>query len=168
MNFQFYVEKLSDSEEFREFFKENPDVYPCGGFFVIDFENLKNPDNKFSIDYFSKSLNKIFSFKLENKIAKTPVENFSQKIPERISLDINFDFEEIEDLIRAKMVEEKVSGNIQKMLFSLQALEVKEFLVGTIFISGMGVLNVIIDVKDMKITEFNKKSIMDILSIFKK
>jgi len=38
MNMQFYVEKLSHSEEFKEFMKKNPDAYLCSGFFVIDKE----------------------------------------------------------------------------------------------------------------------------------
>lgn len=36
MNFQFYLEKLFESEEFAEFKKEFPDAYLCSGFFVID------------------------------------------------------------------------------------------------------------------------------------
>jgi len=38
MNFQFYLEKLKHSEEYKEFLKENPEAYPCSGFFTIDKE----------------------------------------------------------------------------------------------------------------------------------
>ncbi len=168
MNFQFYVEKLFDSEEFQNFLKENKDAYPCGGFFVVDLENLKNPDNKNSIDYFSPSINKMFSFKFEKGVEKTPVENFGGKIPEKIKLNYNFEFEEIEDLIRKKMEEEQISKGIQKMLFSLQARENKCFLVGTVFISGMGILNLVIDLEERNIIEFSRKSFMDMISILKK
>ena len=36
MNLQFYLEKLKESDEFRNFCKSNPDCFLTSGFFVID------------------------------------------------------------------------------------------------------------------------------------
>ena len=59
MNFQFYIEKLHNSEDFKKFMKENLDAYLCSGFFIIDFENPKNPDNKSHLDFYIPSKNEM-------------------------------------------------------------------------------------------------------------
>ena len=168
MNFQFYVEKLFDSKVFEEFKKEFKDAFPCSGFFAIDLENLKNPDNKQNIDYFVPSLNKAFSFKFDSGIEKVQIEGFGEKIPEPIAMNLDIDFEEIEDLIRKEMEKKEVKNKIQKMLFSLQRMNGKDFLIGTIFISGMALLKVVIDIDEKKITEFSKSSFFDMMKIIKK
>lgn len=168
MNFQFYVEKLFDSEEFQKFIKENKDAYPCGGFFVNDLENLKKPDNKNHIDYFIPSVGKLFSFQLEKGVEKVPVENVGGQIPEKIALNYNFDFEEIEDLIRKKMEKENIKNGIQKILLSIQNQKGKDFLVGTAFLSSMALLKLSISIPEKEIIEFEKKSFLDMFSVFKK
>ena len=168
MNFHFYIEKLFSGEEFKKFIEENKDAYPCGGFFVIDLENLKNPDNKNHVDYFVPSINKMFSFQLEEGVKMVLVENQGEVVPKEIKINYNFDFEEIEKLILEKMSEEKVDKKIQKILLSLQNKDGKDFFVGTVFVSGMGLINVHIDVDDMKVTNFESKSFMDMINVFKK
>ena len=90
---------------------------------------------------------------------------FNDVIPNEIGLNYNFDFKEIEKLILIKIEENKVKGSIEKMLFSLQKVEGKELLVGTVFLSMMGMLQVHIDIAEMKIIHFEKKSFFDIVKI---
>ena len=66
------------------------------------------------------------------------------------------------------MKEENVNKQIQKLLFSLQKMKEKNFLIGTIFISGMGLLKVTILLDENKIVDFEKKSIFDMFKIIKK
>ena len=66
------------------------------------------------------------------------------------------------------MKEENVNKQIQKLLFSLQNLNGKNFLIGTIFISGMGILKVTISLDENKIISFEKKSILEMFKIIKK
>ena len=75
MNFQFYLEKLMDSEDFQNFKRENPDAYLCSGFFSIDKEK---EDNQQHLDYYIPELDKMFSFKLlnEGKSGKPCAEDF--------------------------------------------------------------------------------------------
>lgn len=165
MNFKFYLEKLYASENFQKFKEENKDAFPCSCFFVID---EKGEDNKQHFDYYVPFEKKMFSFQLENKIEKIPIELFDDKIPEKISMNYDFDLKEVEEMILNKMQEENVKGKIQKMLFSLQKIEDKDFLVGTIFISALGMLKVNIDIFEKKITEFKKKSFFDMINVLKK
>ncbi len=168
MNFQFYAEKLNDNVEFNQFLKENPGAYPCSGFFVVDKEQ-SNKDDKQHFDFFCPKSKKIFSFKLENGFEKVPVEMIdpSQK-RSKISLDHEFDFEEIETLIRKKMEQEGIKNRIQKLLFSLQNIEGEDYLVGTVFITGLGMINVRIRLRDFELMDFTKKSFFDFMKILKK
>ena len=93
MNFQFYVEKLNSFDEYKKFINENKKAFPCSCFFIVDFQG---EDNKQHFDYFVPEDKKFFSFQLENS-KLVPVEASSDKIPEKISLDLEFDFKEVED-----------------------------------------------------------------------
>ena len=89
MNFQFYSEKLNSSDNFKIFMKENPDAFLCSGFFVIDRQGT---DNKQHFDFFVPKNKKIYSFQLENNMQLIPIENKNDIIPEKISMNCNFDF----------------------------------------------------------------------------
>jgi hypothetical protein len=167
MNLQFYLEKLYASDEFKQFKKENPDTYLCSAFFVIDLEE-KNPDNKQHFDYYLPKTKEMFSFQLEEGVKKVPVKMLGEKIPEKILVNYDFDFDEIEKIISAKMKEEGIKNTIQRILLSLQTKNKKDFLVGTVFISALGLLKVHINISEMKITLFEKKSFFDMIKIIKK
>lgn len=171
MNLQFYLEKLFASGKFQSFAKENPSAYFCSGFFSIDKENK---GNKTHIDYIIPETKKIFSFQLENEVVVVPVEQVGENQKEgqivlgKIADNIDFDFEEIEKMIVEKMNEQEVKSKIQKILLSLQKIDKKNFLVGTIFISGLGMIKIKVDLEEKKIVEFEKKSFFDMMKIVKK
>jgi len=165
MDLRFYLEKLHNSEEFKKFMLENPDAYMCSGFFVIDKE--KSWD-EYNFDYYVLSTKKMFSFKLGKGIELVPIDMFDKRVPEKLSLDCDFNLDEIERLIREKMIEEKVKSKIQKILLSLQNLEGKDLLTATVFVSGLGILKVNIDLSTKKITDFEKKSFFDMMKIMRK
>lgn len=166
MNFQFYFEKLTKSKEFIDFIREHKDAFLCSGFFAVD---KKGNDNKQSLDYFVPSLNKIFSFKLENKIELIPVEDYGKVFkPEKILDNLDFDFNYIETLIEGEMFEKKIKNKIEKLLLSLQAKDKKNYILGTIFISGLGLLKVKIDLNDKIVVDFEKMSFFDMMKIVKK
>ena len=165
MNFQFYQEKLFASEGFQKFKKEHADSYFCSGFFVIDKEGKESRQH---LDYFSPSLNRIFSFKLEEDCVPVEVEQVPTEKPVAVFDNLDFDFGEVEKLINSEMEKKEIKSKIQKILLSLQNFEGKDFLVGTVFISGMGMIKIKINVVDMKVEEFVKKSFMDMINVFKK
>ncbi len=70
-------------------------------------------------------------------------------------------------MIVDKMQEENIRKDIQKILWSLQRLDEGDFLIGTIFISGLGMVRVKINLKDNKLVDFEKKSLFDIVKVFK-
>ena len=165
MNLQFYFEKLFSSEEFKKFKKENKDAYLCSGFFSID---RQGKDNQQHLDFYTSSNKKMFSFQIEKSFEIVPLENYDGRTPEKLAENINLDFDEIENIIINKMKEENINKQIQKLLLSLQSLEGKNFIIGTIFISGMGILKITIDSDENKITNFEQKSFFDMFKIIKK
>jgi len=166
MNFQFYFEKLVDSKDFKKFVKENKDAFLCSGFFIVD---KKDKENKQGIDYFVPSIKKMFSFKINDKVEIIPVENFGEVFkPEKIPDNIDFDFADIEAMVQNRMNEEKISNKIEKLLLSLQAKDKKNYILGTIFISSLGIIKVKIDLNEKKITDFEKMSFFDMIKVVKK
>ncbi len=166
MNSQFYLKKLEKSKELQEFLKGNPKAFLCSGFFVIDNEGK---DNQVHFDYYVPDKRELFSFQLEGEIKKARVDILDDKwIPEKVS-NYNFEFEDVEELIVEKMKEEKLKNKLQKILLSLQKIkpegesESKNYLIGTVFISGLGMIKVHIDLKEMKIVLFEKKSVFDMV-----
>ena len=163
MNLQFYIEKLKNSDIFKKFMKENPDAFLCSGFFIVD---KQGNDNKQHFDFYLPKDKKIYSFQLEN-MQLVPLEDFG-KVPEKISFEHDIDFDKVGEMIEKKMASEGIKSKIQKMLFSLQNKDDKDFLIGTVFISALGMLKINIDLKTMEIIDFEKKSFFDIMKISKK
>jgi hypothetical protein len=160
MNFKFYLEKLKQSDAFKKFIKTNPKAYMCSGFFIIDKEGN---DNKQHIDFFIPGNDKISSFELENKLQIVPIEMLEKKTPEKLSENIDFDFEELEKMIFEEMKRQGMDKKIQKIILSLQSIEGKPSLVGTIFVTLLGLIKIRVDVSEMKILEFEKKSFFDMM-----
>lgn len=166
MDFQFCLEKLLDSEVFIDFKKEFPDAFLCSGFFTLDKEGT---DNQQHLDYWAPSVKKLYSFKLnESPIVKIETETNSDFIPKKIKDNIDFDLERVEKLIEEKMSENKMNNRVQKLIFSLQNTEEKDYLLVTVFLSGLGLIKVMYDIDKKEVTEFEKKSFFDMMKFIGK
>ncbi len=166
MNSQFLFEKLEDSEEYKKFIKENKDAYLCSGFFDIDLE--KNLENKYHFDFYIPSNKKTFSFEIENGVKVIELERNDGCILEKVSMKDDFDFDKLKEKIMTEMELKNIKNKIQKMIFSLQNIKEQDFLLGTIFVSGLGLIKANISLADKTITDFEKKSFFDMINIFKK
>ncbi len=166
MNSQFLIEKLYSSEEFKKFIKKNSDAYLCSGFFDIDVD--KDLDNKYHLDFYIPSSKKTFSFELENEIKLVPLERDYESVLDKVLMKKHFDFDKLKERILTEMELKKINNKIQKMIFSLQNKEGKDILIGTIFLSGLGLLKVDIDISSNQITDFEKKSLFDMMKIIRK
>ncbi len=164
MNLQFYLEKLQNSEQFKNFMKEHPNAFPCSGFFVIDKTGKEGDKQHF--DFWIPGNKKLMSFQLEN-MQLVPLENFGKNL-DKISLEQEIDFEKIEKMIVDEMEKQGIKAKIQKILLSFQKLEEKNFLVGTVFVPKLGLIQINIDLQNMKITHFAKKSFISMMNIFGK
>ncbi|HOW37139.1 MAG TPA: hypothetical protein PLK34_02735, partial [Candidatus Pacearchaeota archaeon] len=153
------------NKEFQKFTKKNPTAYLCSAFFIIDKENS---NHKQHFDYFLPEENKIFSFQIEESCKQVPLDNLNPEAPEKILLENDLDFQEIEDLIQTEMDNQGIKNKIQKILFSMNQYNHEEIAIGTVFISNLGMIKLRMNLKDKKITDFKKESFMDMINIFKK
>jgi len=171
MSLHFYLEKLHSSDEFRQFKKQNPDAFSCSGFFTINIEGSENANNKYHLDFYipsGENKGKMFSFQLEDGVKLIPIEphgTLEEEVPDEISLDFNFDFNDIKNIIFEEMDKKEIKNKVQKIILSLQNKNKKNFWICTVFLSGFGLLNIKIDDSKKKITGFEKKSFLDILGI---
>ncbi len=165
MNLQFYEEKLESFEDFRDFILKNPDAYLCSIFLTIDKESEKN---EVHFDYFIPKSKKTISFQMNSEMKMVPLENFEDKIPEKLFIESDVDFGEIEYMISQRMFKESIKNKIQKIILSINGANGKNILTGTVFISMLGLLKISIGLKEKKILDFEKKSLMDMMKIIKK
>ena len=165
MNSQFLLEKLKNSQEYKEFIKENKTAYLCSGFFVIDMEN--NGNSQYHFDFYVPESGKTFSFELEGGVKLIPLER-DEQVLEEVSMKNHFDFDKIREKILTEMELKKINNKLQKMLFSLQKVKGKDMLLGTIFISNLGLLKVNMDIDSNQITDFEKKSLFDMMKMVRK
>ena len=164
MNLQFYLEKLEDSDIFKEFMKENPSAFLCSGFFVID-KQTKN--NQTHFDFYIPEKKEMFSFRLETGIEKSQIDTVTD-VPEQIPDDIDFRFEDIEAILGKKIIENNITNKLQKILLSLQRKDGKDFLIGSVFVSAMALIRIDIDLAEMKVISFEKKSFFDMIRVVRK
>jgi len=166
MNFQFFYEKLVDSDEYKNFKKKNPKAYLCSCLFILDREH-SGKENKIHFDFWLPEEKKMNSFRIDGKVEFMPVENFETKPFEKVSVDYVFNLEDFEKMILEKMGEEKINGRIQKLLFSLQRSNGKDFLIVTGFLNNLGLIKANISIEENKILHFEKKSFFDMMKIVK-
>ena len=164
MNFQFYVEKLGEMDKYKEFMKAEPTAVPCSGFFIIDYEGN---DNQQHIDFYIKDKNKMISFKLESG-ELVPLEYMGNTVPPEIDFELDLDFDAVRELIEKRMVEEKAAKSMKKVIFSLQRKDKKHFLLGTVFFGVFGLVKTNVCVEEMKIINFEKMNLMDLIKVKKK
>ena len=167
MNSQFLFEKLENSDEYKKFISENKNAYLCSGFFVVDLAE-KDPEDKFHFDFYIPSNKKTFSFELENGVKLVELERVDGTVMEKVSMKKDFDFDKIKEKLLVEMELKKINNKIQKMIFSLQNKEGKDFLIGTIFLSGLGLIKADLDLSENIFTDFEKKSLFDMMKIIKK
>ncbi|MCF7910726.1 hypothetical protein K9L16_03575 [Candidatus Pacearchaeota archaeon] len=169
MNFQFYVEKLKDSEEYKKFISENPLAFLSGGFFIIDKETKDKKGEQQHLDFFIPNKKELFSFCLSESCQMSKVDLFEKNFfPEKISGDFNIDFNEIEKVLNEKISKQGIKNSVQKLLFSVQKNSGTNYAIGTIFISNLGLIKFKINLDKKQVQEFEKKSFFDLLKFKKK
>jgi len=66
------------------------------------------------------------------------------------------------------MFDEKIKNKIEKILLSLQTRKGKNYLLGTVFISGLGLIKIKVDLDNKEVLNFEKRSFFDMMKIIKK
>ena len=167
MSFKETHQKITESEAFQAFIKENPEAELIAGFFILDF--ISN-DSKKSIDY--RYNNKIFTFELkdngsvkmnQDELIDSPNSPALLKLIPEIKLELN----ELKGIAGMKALEEGISSKFNKIIAVLQRQnrDGKELQLWnlTCMLDGLIILNILIDAETGDIIKFERRSMMDLI-----
>jgi hypothetical protein len=165
MNFQFLLEKLEASDEFKHFIEDNPKAYLYAGFFVLDF--IKG-NNEYQVDFFVPENEKIATFYLKEKIELRISDEPLKEKPLEISKEFNVDFEGLIKLLDDIMIENEIKENIEKAIVVLQKnKEGKEILTINITTPSLAIITIRLDASTYELIDFKKSSLFDFVKRIK-
>jgi len=170
-NFKQYLEKLKQSEKFKEFKKEYPDAYLGAGFFILDLDEKSN--DKKQIDYALPD-GKIATFDVGGKeIQYNITEKVLKKDGEKeelkeITQESEIGFKEIGNIVKKEMKNKEIKNNLNKVIAVLQMLDKKLIWNLQCVLSDLSVLNIHIDDSTKEILKFKKFAMSDIIGKMKK
>jgi len=161
MNFQQTFKEITSSQIFKDFIKKNKNAKLYEGFFIIDFFGN---DNKKSLNY--RVNNEIFTFSL-NDFGKVVMEKDKlikeDSYFEEIDPIINYDIEDIENIVKIKTSDEGIKSKFNKIIAVLQNFKNQQLWNLTCMLDGLIILHIIIDSKSGELKKFERKSFMDLV-----
>ncbi|MEK6873987.1 MAG: hypothetical protein AABW91_04005 [Nanoarchaeota archaeon] len=161
MKIQPYIEKLNNSQEFRNFKSKNPKSYFAAGFFVLDFEE-KN--NLHQIDYYNPENKKMATFELdEDKVEIKESEASNASTPGEIKDQINLDLDILKGLVEDEMKNHTVTHKLHKIIAILQNLDGKLIWNLNCITSDMGIIKMHISDSDHSVLKFEAINLFDVV-----
>jgi hypothetical protein len=159
MLFSQTLQEIESSKAFANFKKENPKAKLCAGFFVIDYQ--QGQDQK-QLDYLLENKD-IYTFILDKEIAMRKaetIEGAKQDLPE-LSRDIKVDLDDVENILKEKLKEEKIENKLVKIIAVLQVYDSKQIWNLNCMMENMDILRVHIDTQNGEIIHFEKRNMME-------
>jgi len=158
MKIQPYIEKLNNSEEYKEFQKKYKDAFLVAGFFVLDFETGQNLHQ---IDYYLPSEKKVAAFTLDDKVVLQILSTMSDKVPEKLDIKTNIDLDALKGILEDEMKNRQITEEIKKVIAVIQTIKGEKIWVLNCILSGMEILKAHIDDKSQTVLMMEKASVMD-------
>ncbi|MBS3089328.1 hypothetical protein J4461_00420 [Candidatus Pacearchaeota archaeon] len=155
-----YVEKLSNSQPYHLFIKDNSDAYMMAGFFVLDFES---GNNTHKIDYYVPSKKKIAEFTLDKQVSVQLLSTLNSKTPEKLDIKTSIDLEAIKGILEEEMKNRNITEQIHKIIAVLQNLKGKKIWTLNCLLSGMGIIHASIEDSSKSVLKMEKASLLDYL-----
>lgn len=160
MKIEPYIQKLNESDQFKEFQGKYPDSFLIAGFFVLDFESNQNLHQ---IDYYLPKENKIAAFSLDEQINLQILEAMNKKAPEQLDIRVNTDLEELKGILLDEMHNRGMTEEIKKIIAVLQNIEGKRLWNLNCVLSGMEILKAHLEDTSKTVLSMEKLSIMDVV-----
>ena len=160
-NFDSVLEEVEKSECFKQFKEENSGAFLCAGFFVIDYESGKGVVQK-QLDY-CVGEDDIYTFMLTDSVSvkkAETIEGYKENLPQ-LSSEVRVDLDDAENILKEKIKEEEVKGDLLKVIAVLQVHKGREIWNLNCVLSGMQILRVHISCDDGEVLKFEKKSMLD-------
>lgn len=172
MKIQELFEKLEKSPAYKEFRKseEGKDAFFCIGFFIL---RLKNLENEFSLDFRNES--NIFTFKLPEKANEVimqkeqimPSQKPLEKIEESQVGKIKEDILNLKGRVELELQNNKIKNPLEEMICVLQSVNGNILWHITAMCEGFTIITIQLDAIKNSVLKFEKKNLMDFVSIKK-
>jgi len=156
-----YIEKLEESEEYKNFKIKYPDSFLVAGFFVLDLESGANVHQ---IDFYVPTEKKIAAFTLDGEITVKLLEMLdSKKVPEKLNMETNVDLDALQGILMDEMKNRGMSENIRKIIAVIQNIDGKRIWNLNCVLTGMEILKSHVEDESQTVLKIEKASIMDIM-----
>jgi hypothetical protein len=160
MKIQPYVEKLSNSKEYRTFLQKYKDAFMVAGFFVLDLELGQNVHQ---IDYYIPSQKKVAAFTLDGKITMQLLQTLNDKMPETLDMKTNTDLDELAGILEDEMRNRSMTESVKKIIAVIQNIKGKKIWNLNCVLSGMEILQAHVEDSSKTVLKMEKISMMDIM-----
>jgi len=154
-----YIQKLSDSKEYKSFQKKNSDAFLVAGFFVLDIETGQKLHQ---IDYYVPSQKKIAAFSMDRNVSLQILGLVGSKVPDKLGEKTKIDIDSLQGILEDEMKNRSITEDIKKIIAVVQNVDGKTIWNLNCILSGMSILNAHIDDDSETVLKMEKKSIMDI------
>lgn len=162
MKIQPYVEKLEQSQEYKDFIVKYPDAYMVAGFFVLD---LEEGNNVHQIDFYVPSQKKIAAFSLDGEVSVKLLDMLKteKKDPQKLDMKTRIDLDALSGILADEMHNRGMSEEIKKVIAVIQNVKGKKIWNLNCVLTGMEVLKSHIEDESETVLKIEKASLMDIM-----
>ncbi len=155
-----YIDKLEQSEEYKNFKTKYPEAFLVAGFFVLDLEEGANIHQ---IDFYVPSEKKIAAFSLDGEIKVKLLETLNDKVPEHLGINTNVDLDALSGILADEMKNRGISENIRKIIAVIQNIEGKKIWNLNCVLTGMEILKSHIEDESQTVLKIEKTSILEVM-----
>ncbi|MFH1425290.1 MAG: hypothetical protein ABIG28_00985 [archaeon] len=157
-----YVEKLEQSEEYKNFKVKYPESFMIAGFFVLDLEAGLSVHQ---IDFYIPKEKKVAAFTLDEGVKLQLLEMISKdgKEPRKMDLETNIDLDAIQGILLDEMHNRGISEEIKKIIAVVQNIEGKKIWNLNCVLTGMEILKSHVEDESQTVLKMDKISAMDIM-----
>ena len=155
-----YLDKLSNSVQFKDFISKNPEAYFSAGFFVLDFSEKKNIHQ---IDYYLPKEKKFMTFTLDGEIEMKKQDMRDKKVPKQIEGDITLDLDVLKGIVEDEMKNQGITHKLHKIIAVIHSPEGKRIWNLNCITSDMGIIKVHVDDSDKSILKFEPVNLFDVI-----
>ena len=156
-----YIEKLEQSEQYKNFKIKYPDAFLAAGFFVLDLEGGANVHQ---IDFYVPSQKKIAAFSLDGEeVGLKLLDTLNDKVPEVLDMNTNVDLDAISGILADEMKNRGMSEGIRKIIAVIQNIDGKRIWNLNCVLTGMEILKSHVEDESQTVLKIEKASILDIM-----
>lgn len=156
-----YVQKLEQSEEYRNFKIKYPNAFLVAGFFILD---LEGGGNLHQIDFYVPGKKKIAAFSLDGEVSFKLLDSIDKKsVPKKLDIETKIDLDALQGILTDEMRNRGMSEEIKKIIAVIQNIDGKRIWNLNCVLTGMEILKSHVEDESQTVLKIEKTSVLDIM-----